>query len=117
MLIHTKSRRTIKLIKTPENTWKIENKTELQNKGFTELEIEKLISSYNISENKKNKVKLSIDRTPLEFSVEMHWASNNGKKESAYFRELRMASYTLSKYNGFTNVLNTISSALDTLSQ
>ena len=108
---------TIKLIKTPENTWKIENKTELQNKGFTELEIEKLISSYNISENKKNKVKLSIDRTPLEFSVEMHWASNNGKKESAYFRELRMASYTLSKYNGFTNVLNTISSALDTLSQ
>ena len=108
---------TIKLIKTPENTWKIENKTELQNKGFTELEIEKLISSYNISENKKNKVKLSIDRTPLEFSVEIHWASNNGKKESAYFRELRMASYTLSKYNGFTNVLNTISSALDTLSQ
>ena len=107
----------IKLIKTPENTWKIENKAELQNKGFTELQIEKLISSYKIPENKKNKVKLSIDRTPLEFRVEIHWTSNMGKKESAYFHDLHIGSYTLSKYNAFGNVLNTISSALDTLSE
>ncbi len=109
----------MKLAKNANNIWEIENKTDLKNKGYSESLLEKLISTYQLSDNKKGKLKLSIDRTPIELRIEITPNSYYSDREGsdASFNDLRISSYTLSKSNGLSNILGTVAGALDALSK
>ncbi len=109
----------MKMVKGTGNAWTIENKKELNGKGFTDEVLEELVrTSPDLQHTNKKKMKLDINNKPLIVSFSINWPSNRKAEEADDFfaDNLQIPTYSLSKYNGLLNALNAVSTALDFLS-